>query len=868
MAIISMLPMGMEDKTRSFPNTILRLKSNKWIETDGIYKYTSIIDGLSSTDIIAYELSPESTVASEDELYSFSCITNFEYGVNNVVFTASKQPPTNFSVLLYTLSYNSETMANIINYLSKVINSATTEDVPNTLVLRDASGLIPSTFRGSIENAKFATNDEVGRNIIETYAPIDSPTFIGIPVVPYASGEDEYAIVNIKFLKDFVSNLLNKLDVMDFKGTIGTNGFITELPVSDVVKGDTYKVSTSGTYAGYECNVGDLLIAIKNAPIEPTSDNWAMVPSGDDPLTTLRYSTDKTKVNILQTARTGDIIAGEAATKQVDTFILHAESDESDNLPTTAAVKEAIKEISLVNTESVITKGTLNKTVAGILKVQVLEGISKKENNSIIKLNTIFTNPSESSISIADCVVKLDINLNSLDGCDELRISEVDMEDINGNIIYAGENYKYENIYDFNLNINDYQWTLNSDTGEVYTSLVDTSKGLDFIDQTPLIDVLDSGCRIEDNKLIFSGYSDLDSFYNSFVSLNILAELKEARCIKLSIDDLNKLNNLRSFNGSTFVSIQEDFYDAEDPSVIVLNYATTNAGSNVLSTSNKCSILNNTTPLINTVSGNCTVSLTNGCTGSISVDKIITGETDKVNNKFVYTNSITIKEDSLTKYILLDRDLLGLSSCYDSLQRSEDSSLNYLNINNGDWYIESKIGHLKFDENNNWNDGGNSLFSLSFDKSEDLSEIFIMQNDYEQYKYVNVNYPLKYNKNLLSDTEDGYLITESENEYTLYVRYSASSDLNTFKELLSNNNLNIIYKKSSSDFYKLSDKNQVILANLSTKNKNTLISTNTDSFIQVSYPVNKCAAMVISSYNTPQKIIFTLKDDSLSITAN
>lgn len=863
--IISLLPMGMEDKNRSFPNTILRLKSNNWIELEnGEYLYTAIVDGLSDTDIIAYELSPEGSVASEDELFSFNCITKFEYGINHIIFTASQQPPVNISILLYTSSYDLETLTNIIKRLSKIIDSATIEDIPNTLVLRDVDGLINGTFKFAL-NSKFATNDELGRNIIETYAPIDSPTFIGTPVVPYANEDEEYAIVNIKFLKDFVSNLLNKLDVMDFKGTIGTNGTVTELPVSDVSKGDTYKVVTDGTYAGYECGIGDLLIAIKNAPIQPTTDNWAMVPSGDDPLTTLRFSTDKTKVNILTTARTGDIIAGEAATKQVDSYILNAESDTSDNLPTTAAVKEAIKEVSLVNTEAIIAKGTLNKTVAGTLKIQTLEGYSKKENNSIIKLNTIFTNTSESSINSASCVIKLNTNLNRLDKCDELRISEVDSEDINGNIIYAGENYKYENIYDFNLNINDYLWTFNPDTGEVFSSILDESKGLDFIDQTPLIDILDSGCRIEDNKLIFSGYSDLDSFYNSFVSLNILAELKTARCIKLSIDDLNKLNNLRSFKDSTFVSIQEDFYNEENAPIIVLNYPISNAGSTVLSTSNKCSILNNTTPLINTVNGN-SVSLINGYSGSISIDKIIASETSKVDNKFIYTNTINIKEENLTKYVVLDRDLLGLASYKDSLQRAEDNSLSYLYIDNGDWYIESKVGKLQFSENDNWIDGGNSLFSITFDKSKDLSSIFTMQDNYVQYNYINTNYPIEYDMYLLSNTENGYLITEEESTYTLYIRYTNCADLDAFKLLLSNNNLNILYKKAFIEYYKVSDKNQVVLANLNTKNKNTLINTNTNSFIQVSYPINKCAAMLISSYNTPQKIIFTLKDDSLSIT--
>ena len=44
-------------------------------------------------------------------------------------------------------------------------------------------------------------------------------------------------------------------DAMVFKGTLGSNGTITAIPTTGVVKGDTYKVITAGTYAGSACKI-------------------------------------------------------------------------------------------------------------------------------------------------------------------------------------------------------------------------------------------------------------------------------------------------------------------------------------------------------------------------------------------------------------------------------------------------------------------------------------------------------------------------------------------------------------------------------------------------------------------------------------
>lgn len=50
-------------------------------------------------------------------------------------------------------------------------------------------------------------------------------------------------------------------DAMIFKGTLGTGGTITALPASHKI-GDTYRVITPGSYAGVQCEIGDLIICI------------------------------------------------------------------------------------------------------------------------------------------------------------------------------------------------------------------------------------------------------------------------------------------------------------------------------------------------------------------------------------------------------------------------------------------------------------------------------------------------------------------------------------------------------------------------------------------------------------------------------
>ena len=73
----------------------------------------------------------------------------------------------------------------------------------------------------------------------------------------------------------------NLPEPMVFRGSLGTGGTITALPVDGSAKvGDTYKVITAGTYAGATAKVGDTFVCFTKTS---SANTWELIPSGDEP---------------------------------------------------------------------------------------------------------------------------------------------------------------------------------------------------------------------------------------------------------------------------------------------------------------------------------------------------------------------------------------------------------------------------------------------------------------------------------------------------------------------------------------------------------------------------------------------------------
>lgn len=80
--------------------------------------------------------------------------------------------------------------------------------------------------------------------------------------------------------KQYVDNILATNDAMVFKGTIGTNGTITALPATHEA-GWTYKVITAGSFAGQICEIGDMIVCIKDGTVANAND-WAIIQTNID----------------------------------------------------------------------------------------------------------------------------------------------------------------------------------------------------------------------------------------------------------------------------------------------------------------------------------------------------------------------------------------------------------------------------------------------------------------------------------------------------------------------------------------------------------------------------------------------------------
>lgn len=157
------------------------------------------------------------------------------------------------------------------------------------------------------------------------------------------------------------SQIIAKLqtsDAMSLKGTLGTDGTVKAVPATNVVQGDTYKIITKGTYAGWDCDVGDMIVAMKSGSIEANTTNWLLIPSGDEDITTIKVATSG--VNVNGSAKTGNVVLGMAASKQVDTTIAAAST--SENLPTAKAVATYVEGKGYKTTDEKV-KNSLNNAI-------------------------------------------------------------------------------------------------------------------------------------------------------------------------------------------------------------------------------------------------------------------------------------------------------------------------------------------------------------------------------------------------------------------------------------------------------------------------------------------------------------------------
>lgn len=116
---------------------------------------------------------------------------------------------------------------------------------------------------------------------LEQKAPLASPALTGTPTAPTPEADvNNTQIATTAFVQSLLNSKIAVAGALIFKGTVGTGGTTTALPEIHST-GWTYKVSTAGTYAGQKCEIGDMIICVKDGTAD-SSEDWTVVQTNLD----------------------------------------------------------------------------------------------------------------------------------------------------------------------------------------------------------------------------------------------------------------------------------------------------------------------------------------------------------------------------------------------------------------------------------------------------------------------------------------------------------------------------------------------------------------------------------------------------------
>lgn len=83
----------------------------------------------------------------------------------------------------------------------------------------------------------------------------------------------------IEALRGKLDNILSASDAMVFKGVVNQD---SDIAAADYQAGWTYKVGTAGTYKGQKCEVGDLIVCVKDHADSAADSDWTVVQTNID----------------------------------------------------------------------------------------------------------------------------------------------------------------------------------------------------------------------------------------------------------------------------------------------------------------------------------------------------------------------------------------------------------------------------------------------------------------------------------------------------------------------------------------------------------------------------------------------------------
>ena len=130
----------------------------------------------------------------------------------------------------------------------------------------------------------------------------------------------------IEALREAVKNVLAANDAMVFKGVVNQD---SDIAAADYQAGWTYKVGTAGTYKGQKCEVGDLIVCVKDHADSAADSDWTVVQTNIDGAVTGPESAVSENLASFDGA-TGRIIK-DSALKTADVFDAVAKKHEHAN---------------------------------------------------------------------------------------------------------------------------------------------------------------------------------------------------------------------------------------------------------------------------------------------------------------------------------------------------------------------------------------------------------------------------------------------------------------------------------------------------------------------------------------------------------
>lgn len=264
-------------------------------------------------------------------------------------------------------------------------NKTSNDTLKNTNSNIDPSQVVGVTKTSQLINdSKFISQDE---------PIINSPDLRGVPTTPTASkGDNSSQIANTAFVFEAIQDVLEESKVLTFEGTIGVDGTVQELP-DEHAQGDVYIISNSGLYAGYNCNIGDLIICIKDGLSKDDKD-WYVIRTDLSNYITGPLSSNDNHVAIFD-GDSGKIIkdSGYTIGKSVPSDAVFTDTiiEVVDSLDSTESEKALSANQGKILNDKVIKKADSSTTLSGygIKDAKIENGVITLGENTITPITSL-----------------------------------------------------------------------------------------------------------------------------------------------------------------------------------------------------------------------------------------------------------------------------------------------------------------------------------------------------------------------------------------------------------------------------------------------------------------------------------------------